>query len=135
MGKLINMEGQQFGQWSVLRQGTSTSNWNARWYCRCSCGNEVLVRGDKLRSGKSTKCNECRKKHYRYPFRKKKIMKKTKTIQLMIDNGEKEKIKCPICGSWVKEIGKDTYVCGQKHRHITDKLIVFEMLQVSSQQG
>jgi len=59
MSRVIDLKGQQFGQWLVLKRGLSTDRGQARWLCRCSCGNESLVIGKDLRSGKSTKCVAC----------------------------------------------------------------------------
>lgn len=59
--KLIDMTGQRFGRWTVLRRGPNYESPDgfgsaARWYCRCDCGNVKLVTGNSLRSGLSTSC-------------------------------------------------------------------------------
>lgn len=53
-----NLEGQQFGQWTVLKYGGIIKN-NSYWYCRCSCGFEKLVKAQYLINGTSTKCQQC----------------------------------------------------------------------------
>lgn len=30
------------------------------WICKCDCGNEILVRGDNLRRGNTSRCSDCR---------------------------------------------------------------------------
>jgi len=55
MRKIINMEGMAAGRWTVLRMA-GTKKGSALWLCRCSCGNEGIVDGYKLRSGRSKSC-------------------------------------------------------------------------------
>lgn len=47
MGKFIDKTGRTYGSLTVLRQGT-TKNGRIYWYCRCICGKELDIRGDKL---------------------------------------------------------------------------------------
>lgn len=55
-----NISGQRFGQWTVLsRAAQNGKGRNARWLCRCDCGNEVEVLGNQLRRNKSTGCRKC----------------------------------------------------------------------------
>jgi hypothetical protein len=61
----LDLAGQTFGKWEVIREDRSTTQKDGKyhrlnWLCRCSCGNERLVSTNSLRSGTSTKCNECR---------------------------------------------------------------------------
>lgn len=55
MGRpIINLEGQVFGRWTVLR--LDTGGHEARWVCRCACGVErSVVRGILIR-GRSRSC-------------------------------------------------------------------------------
>lgn len=39
------------------------------WICKCDCGNEILVRGDNLRSGNTSRCSDCRGGKYSKPSR------------------------------------------------------------------
>jgi hypothetical protein len=55
------MTGLVVGELTVLRFSHRDSRGaNIRWWCRCSCGNEIPVLGVNLRSGRSQRCNECR---------------------------------------------------------------------------
>lgn len=66
MGKFIDLSGKVFGRLTVLhREQNSCDLKRAYWRCKCVCGNETIVRGDTLKSGrvKSCRCllNETRK--------------------------------------------------------------------------
>lgn len=54
--KLINLEGQQFGYWKVLKRDTETKG--TYWICECQKCNKTVksVRGSRLRSGESKSC-------------------------------------------------------------------------------
>lgn len=55
MGRFIDLTGQRFGRWTVLRYAGS-HNGRAFWECRCDCGKIRDVRGSDLRNGRSTSC-------------------------------------------------------------------------------
>ena len=58
----LDLKGQIFGFWQVIEKDLVKSKEQRQgyWICECSlCGNIVSVRGTALRSGKSTKCEEC----------------------------------------------------------------------------
>lgn len=40
--------------------GIHKENGTVIWKCLCDCGNIGFIRGDNLRRGTSTQCNECR---------------------------------------------------------------------------
>lgn len=54
-GKVISLAGQTFGSMTVLRRA-GTSRKYATWLCCCTCGVEVVVRGDRLRRGLRRTC-------------------------------------------------------------------------------
>jgi len=45
-----------FGRLTVVRQSAPLQGSRAKWPCRCSCGNEPVVRADHLLSGASKSC-------------------------------------------------------------------------------
>jgi len=55
MGWFIDLTGQRFGRWTVLKR-VKGKRANAAWLCRCDCGTESSVYSDSLRSGKSKSC-------------------------------------------------------------------------------
>lgn len=62
MAKGKNLVGQKIGHWTVLRKVENDSRGNSQWLCRCECGKEKVVRGQRLRNGESTSCGCKRKK-------------------------------------------------------------------------
>jgi hypothetical protein len=52
----VNLEGQHFGRWRVVRREEPDFNGNSRWQCICDCGKEGVVRGDILQRGYSRSC-------------------------------------------------------------------------------
>lgn len=60
MPKYIDIVGQKFGRWLVLRrEGEKVYPSGARqpkYFCRCECGNEKTVVGSALRDGSSKSC-------------------------------------------------------------------------------
>jgi hypothetical protein len=57
MTKLVDIAGQQFGRWTVLKLHPKRSDGGqARWVCRCECGKTKTVAGTILRYGSSRSC-------------------------------------------------------------------------------
>lgn len=67
--KAIDLTGMIFGRLKVVKRDANDSHGTARWLCLCECGNEKVIRGDKLRTGEIMSCgcyqNECRKSNDR----------------------------------------------------------------------
>jgi len=55
MGKLIDLTGQLFGLWTVLKR-VKKADRRTHWVCRCRCGTERAVDGAALRDGSSRSC-------------------------------------------------------------------------------
>lgn len=64
----VDLTGQTFGRWTVVRRGedkvSATGRRNVRWVCRCTCGNEMQVQGSNLKSGCSKSCGCLRRQRY-----------------------------------------------------------------------
>ena len=56
MSKMIPMIGKRFGRLTVIAEGGRTKSGNARWVCKCDCGNVSVVSGSYLRSGHTKSC-------------------------------------------------------------------------------
>lgn len=63
MGTIIDLTGQRFGKWEVIRKAENPNGTSAMWLCRCDCGNENVVSGKDLRYGKSKSCGCLRVRH------------------------------------------------------------------------
>lgn len=55
-GRKIDMTGQRFGRWTVLRFDPEDRREGGRWICQCDCGIERSVNGPNLRNGQSVSC-------------------------------------------------------------------------------
>lgn len=64
MGKFIDLTGQKFGMWTVIKRAENTKRGQPRWVCRCDCGNVATVQGCSLKSGKSRNCGCVRKEKF-----------------------------------------------------------------------
>lgn len=56
---IIDLTGQRFGKWLILKRGPNSSTRRSRWVCRCDCGTTRLVQSGHLRRGLSTQCRGC----------------------------------------------------------------------------
>lgn len=55
MGKLIDLTGQKFGRWTVIKRAPNRGN-RTFWTCQCQCGNIKDVASIVLRKGESQSC-------------------------------------------------------------------------------
>lgn len=62
MTRLKDELGKVFNRLTVIGRFNSIKG-KARWLCRCSCGNELIVTGDSLRQGRVGSCGCFRKDH------------------------------------------------------------------------
>jgi len=60
---LNDLIGMKFGRWNVLRRGPNDHQHHTRYYCKCMCGNELLVDACNLVKGTSKGCIKCSSKH------------------------------------------------------------------------
>lgn len=52
----VDISGQRFGRLTVLSLAGQAKDGRFRWLCRCDCGTYTIVRGPKLRSGRTQSC-------------------------------------------------------------------------------
>jgi len=62
MSELIDITGQKFGKWTVIKRVENTEDGQSRWLCRCECGFEMVQYGGYLRRIKD-KITKCRHPH------------------------------------------------------------------------
>ena len=55
MGRFIDLTGQTFARWTVIRRATNAGN-STRWLCRCRCGTVAVIHSANLRHGVSKSC-------------------------------------------------------------------------------
>lgn len=56
MPKIIDLTGQRFGRWLVIRAEGVNKFGSRLWLCECECGNRKVVNGSELRRGASKSC-------------------------------------------------------------------------------
>jgi hypothetical protein len=61
VGKFVDLTGQVFGRFIVVKEGGRSNAGKVLWLCKCSCGNEKIVVGSNLRSGNTKSCDCLRK--------------------------------------------------------------------------
>lgn len=54
-----DLTGQRFGRLTVLGLAVDEPYKKKKWFCKCDCGDEVVVVGGNLTSGHSTQCKQC----------------------------------------------------------------------------
>lgn len=70
MSRLKELTGKRFGRLTVLKFMGSNERGNAKWLCKCDCGNEIVTLGICLRKGETKSCG-C----YRSEYSKEKMTK------------------------------------------------------------
>lgn len=56
MVKTIDLIGMKFNRYLVTERAGSTNSGQAKWLCKCDCGNEKIVAGYSLKSGNTKSC-------------------------------------------------------------------------------
>lgn len=54
--KFNDLTGQKFGMLTVIKQMPNNANNKVMWLCKCDCGNEAIVIGSRLYTGKTKSC-------------------------------------------------------------------------------
>lgn len=53
---IIDLTGQRFNRWTVIRRSENTPQGQARWLCRCDCGTQRTLKSIVIRRGASRSC-------------------------------------------------------------------------------
>jgi len=62
-----DLTGRRFGDLTVLKKTDSTRHGASRWICQCACGEECIVQGTLLITGRKTRCTgKAHEKNYAY---------------------------------------------------------------------
>jgi len=59
MGVVVDLTRRTFGGWVVLHRVENDRHGQARWACRCTCGQEKVVTSHNLLRGGSSSCRSC----------------------------------------------------------------------------
>ena len=93
MSKTIDLAGQRFGRLMVLSRAENTKAGQAKWLCKCDCGETKVVSGYHLRSGRITSCG-CYQKERASEYSKKYNGYRVdgKTVFVKMSNSDREMI-------------------------------------------
>ena len=61
---VVDITGKRFGRLTVISRSGSNKRGNAKWLCKCDCGNHTTVLGNKLRSGHTQSCGCLHKENF-----------------------------------------------------------------------
>lgn len=62
-----DLTGLRFGDLTVISRAENTKHGSTQWLCRCTCGNDCLVQGTLLTTGRKTRCSgSAHQKNYAY---------------------------------------------------------------------
>jgi len=86
--KAIDLTGQKFGLWLVLKQVDLDKGGHTQYLCRCRCGRERIVQVTNLRNGYSKGCQSCQisRKNTKHGFRKTRLYSVWVTIIQRCEN-------------------------------------------------
>ncbi len=70
MPGLVDLTGRRFGRLIVIRRVNNGKSKNRRWLCLCDCGNEKIIYGSSLPSGRTKSCGCLQKELVRKRFTK-----------------------------------------------------------------
>lgn len=108
--QLKNLVGRQFGELIVLKRNpVNSKSGNARWDCKCSCGNIATVIGSKLRNGTTKSCGCARKSKIAQGFSKTRIYIIWSLMKKRCYRNENENFKhyggrgIEVCDEWKKD--------------------------------
>lgn len=64
MSKLIDLSNKKFGRLTVIKRVETERKGQARWLCKCDCGNTKIVQSYDLKSGNTQSCGCQRKENF-----------------------------------------------------------------------
>jgi len=120
-GNVINLTGQKFGHLTVIERDGSDSRGEAKWKCKCDCGNPnfISVLGSNLRTGHTQSCGCDRMSHgeiavskllqeNHIPFEREKVFFK-------FANGKNAKFDFYVNNSYIIEYDGETHYMANLH--------------------
>ena len=106
---VIELAGETFGRWTVLRRSGNASSGDAKWLCRCCCGTLREIPGSSLRRGDTRSCGcqdrgrlgQHRRTHGQSSALIYKLWKGMHSRQKAIMRGDRKDQPFEICPEWI----------------------------------
>ena len=116
MAKAKDERFHRYGRLMVLNRADNTKDGDATWFCRCDCGNFIIVEGSALRSGNTKSCGCLRKDKVRQA---RSLPKGESSFHRILGqlkrNAKKRNLEWSITDNEVRSlISKPCYYCGKK---------------------
>ena len=120
---LIDITGQKFGRLTVINQDGISKWGDARWLCKCDCGEEKVIAGKSLRGGYTKSCGCLRRE---ITGNKNKLIPGLASMKnkmaLYKRSAKNRGLKWNLNEEQFKKITqKDCYYCGAKPNNISGK--------------
>lgn len=107
MSRPIDLTRRVFGRLTVLRRvptPAGSKDKQARWECRCECGDVRSYRGHSLRCGNTTQCRDCANVTARAAIPRQTLV----TLARRFSRPEHPK-RCPACGTEFRGTARQVY--------------------------
>lgn len=108
MPSIINLVNKTFGQLRVIEKSEEVFKTGVHWKCVCSCGKEVIVRSQSLRTGATISCG-CYKQNRPYAT---------------IKHGHSRNVKSPEYMAWCSMKNRCSREIGKNSKYYIEKGIV-----------
>jgi len=123
MSKVTEMLGRKVGRLTIIGRAGSNPQGKARWLCKCDCGKEKIISGDKLRRRDTRSCGclqrEGIKNHRILEYG---LANMRATIKGYKNGAKTRGVNYELTDKQFKEITQqDCYYCGAKPNNISDR--------------
>ena len=111
MSKLKDLTGQTFERLTVVSRAENSKDGQARWNCKCVCGNTTIVSGVYLRRGKIKSCGCYMREVIADIGRQSKIHGESKTRLYRVWRGIKQRVNDPNRAKYKYYGGRGITIC------------------------
>lgn len=113
MGKFIDLTGKKFGKLTVIKRMPNNKFGVLYWLCQCECGEQTIVRGNRLKSGHTKSCGCIKKEKASLRGTKKRIYKKEFDRLRKIFKGMKNRCYNPNTNNYNRYGAKGIIICNE----------------------